>query len=596
MNDLSITFLFKGENFKEAENPYTSSAAMSVLLNEENLQMELYEQHERDESNNRIKYLVRNRIDNLYEILEKIIDYQRHITGKGGKLLHSAPRKDLEGWDFKDIATNEKHIEPRLAKIKTIGKGWIDFTRTLQATTLFSRGFGELIEPVTKRDVCSYWATLPSDKYYLAATMDDLSRIIDRLGNPSANPPLLTNSHAWVLSKRDSKLSCGCGKGKGGHCELTQTILPVQMAKGYTGDVPLPAGAVVFGHNSHVGKIWKDIGGPEDGDPPLSGEESDGDDPADSGVGPSIDSPPIIEQKHNPYKHEDYKIGIICALPKELAAVGASFDQYHPDLPRLGGDENFYCLGCIGIHNVVAACLPCDEYGISTAAGAASNMNRTFPGLKWLFVVGIGGGIPSKDHDIRLGDVIVSTKVIQHDMGKAMQKNFRFLRIANLQRPDRSLLNAISRIQANPDRSTNFLETHIQHILAKEPGYDSPSQNNDRLFEANFLHEDGQPTCQDCRGPEINRKPRTRTPHIHYGTIATGSQVVKNAALRDSIGAETGAICIEMEATGVMVTKGCLVIRGICDYADSHKNDDWHNYAAATAAAYLRYFLLETPP
>ncbi|EHK24292.1 uncharacterized protein TRIVIDRAFT_219748 [Trichoderma virens Gv29-8] len=102
--------------------------------------------------------------------------------------------------------------------------------------------------------------------------------------------------------------------------------------------------------------------------------------------------------------------------------------------------------------------------------------------------------------------------------------------------------------------------------------------------------------CQDCRGPEINRKPRTRTPHIHYGTIATGSQVVKNAALRDSIGAETGAICIEMEATGVMVTKGCLVIRGICDYADSHKNDDWHKNAAATAAAYLRYLLFETPP
>ena len=39
----------------------------------------------------------------------------------------------------------------------------------------------------------------------------------------------------------------------------------------------------------------------------------------------------------------------------------------------------------------------------------------------------------------------------------------------------------------------------------------------------------------------------------------------------------------------------CLVIRGISDYADSHKNKIWQPYAAATAAAYAKELLLVIP-
>ena len=50
-------------------------------------------------------------------------------------------------------------------------------------------------------------------------------------------------------------------------------------------------------------------------------------------------------------------------------------------------------------------------------------------------------------------------------------------------------------------------------------------------------------------------------------------------------------LCFEMEAAGLMDEFPCLVIRGICDYSDSHKNDEWHKYAALTAAAYVREVL-----
>lgn len=51
--------------------------------------------------------------------------------------------------------------------------------------------------------------------------------------------------------------------------------------------------------------------------------------------------------------------------------------------------------------------------------------------------------------------------------------------------------------------------------------------------------------------------------------------LVKDAAARDRIVADLGedCICFEMEAASLMNHFLCLVIRGICDYADSYKND-----------------------
>ena len=84
---------------------------------------------------------------------------------------------------------------------------------------------------------------------------------------------------------------------------------------------------------------------------------------------------------------------------------------------------------------------------------------------------------------------------------------------------------------------------------------------------------------------------------VHYGTIASGNQLIKNGVIRDQISEELGGIlCYEMEAAGVMNTLRCLVIRGICDYSDSHKNKDWQPYASLTAAAYAKELLSFVPP
>lgn len=121
----------------------------------------------------------------------------------------------------------------------------------------------------------------------------------------------------------------------------------------------------------------------------------------------------------------DYTVGWICALPKEQTAATAMLDVRHADLGQPPNDPNAYTLGSIGKHNVVIACLPKGRTGTISAATVATWMVSTFPRIKFGLMVGIGGGVPHKDVDIRLGDVVVSTPLGQHpgvvqwDIGKA---------------------------------------------------------------------------------------------------------------------------------------------------------------------------------
>ena len=49
---------------------------------------------------------------------------------------------------------------------------------------------------------------------------------------------------------------------------------------------------------------------------------------------------------------------------------------------------------------------------------------------------------------------------------------------------------------------------------------------------------------------------------------------MKNALDRDKLVEEEEILCFKMEAAGLMNHFPCLVIRGICDYSNSHKNKE----------------------
>jgi nucleoside phosphorylase len=172
----------------------------------------------------------------------------------------------------------------------------------------------------------------------------------------------------------------------------------------------------------------------------------------------------------------------------------------------------------------------------------------------------------------------------------------------------RALLTALANLQALHERKPSKVSDNLKEMISKnlqmarsKPGkasYAHQGLTHDRLFKAEYQHVGGF-DCKDCDShQEVCREDRTSNkPEIHYSIIASGNTLVKDAALRDKILEETGedCICLEMEAAGLMNNFPCLVIRGICDYADSHKNDRWQRYAAATAAAYAKEFLESVP-
>lgn len=312
------------------------------------------------------------------------------------------------------------------------------------------------------------------------------------------------------------------------------------------------------------------------------------------------------------YRHQDYTVAWVCAVPLEMTAAKAMLDERHQDLPVKQNDDNSYILGRIYSHNVVMACLPCGVYGTTSATIVAAQMRHSFESIRFFLMVGIGGGAPSTKNDIRLGDVVVSKPmmnlggVIQYDFGKALSGG-RFEHIGVLNKPPPVLLSAISKLQATQMPDPVAIFSMISKIATERPAEDIyPGESQDILFDQEYDHTDLQATCSGCdRKRLVQRPPRDKHgPVIHYGLIASGNQVIKDSQVRDKLAQEYDVLCFEMEAAGLMDNFPCLVIRGICDYSDSHKNKQWQNYAAATAAGYAKELLsavhdlqiTDTPP
>ncbi|KAK6860609.1 hypothetical protein PG995_004245 [Apiospora arundinis] len=290
--------------------------------------------------------------------------------------------------------------------------------------------------------------------------------------------------------------------------------------------------------------------------------------------------------------HADYTIAWICALHLELAASRAMLDEQHESLAANDGDHNAYVLGRIAKHNVVMVALPA-VYGKVNAAAVSTDLKRSFPNIKATLMVGIGGGAPG-EADLHLGDVVVGTRVMEYDLGKVTNDG-QFEHTAIPKLPSSRLLSYIVNLRSEHGRNRSSLRSQ-ELMRTRLCDYRRPTQP-DRLFQASYQHPPDATTCDDCNGNKLQPRQRRLTDGfwIHYGVVASGDSVIKDAHKRDAVSRSLQAMCFEMEAAGIMDSLKCLPIRGICDYSDSRKNKAWQDYAAATAAAYARE-LLETIP
>ena len=310
---------------------------------------------------------------------------------------------------------------------------------------------------------------------------------------------------------------------------------------------------------------------------------------------------------------KDYTIGWICAIVTEYVAAQACLDEIHERPEAVSAnDPNDYTVGKIGKHLVVLAVLPDGEYGLSSAASVASNLLLSFPNVRIGLMVGIGGGVPTI-HDIRLGDVVVSSPrsgkggVFQYDFGMTEQGG-KFQHTRYLNQPPTILRTAVTGVKAQHELHGHELGNAVEETLARWPNlrekYMRPEANTDRLYHSHVIHPSEDIGCQESCGDNASKlKDRPKRSgldgnvvNVHYGVIASANQLMKNALVRDVLAREKDVLCFEMEAAGLMNHFPCLVVRGICDYSDSHINKVWQGYAAMTSAAYVKELIRRISP
>jgi nucleoside phosphorylase len=336
-----------------------------------------------------------------------------------------------------------------------------------------------------------------------------------------------------------------------------------------------------------------------------------------------------------PQTRRGFKVAVICALPLEAENVQSVFDRCWEDedkqYGKMEGDQNAYTTGVIGSHNVVLAHMP--NMGSTSASAVAAGLRSSFAGIQLALVVGICGVVPfhvKTQKEIVLGDIIISTAVIQYDFGRHYLNGFQRKKeiedsLGRASPEIRSFLNMLQ-TRHNHKRLTKTLALLLQSedFQREVPAAKYPGAIRDRLYEASYIHQhqSNAKICDRCdnnleicskscdelgceEGKLVIRNrhslPKTKDlallsrdiPFIHFGRFGSANAVMKSGVDRDRMAKAEEVIAFEMEGAGVWDQYPTVVIKAACDYADSHKNKYWQTYAAATAAACMKVFLKE---
>jgi nucleoside phosphorylase len=290
----------------------------------------------------------------------------------------------------------------------------------------------------------------------------------------------------------------------------------------------------------------------------------------------------------------DAKILIVTALPKEAAAVIATFDE-HTDV-GVEGDTAIYRLGrFISKSGEVRSALTVNAgMGKVRASTLGANAIRSFPHLRYIVMIGIAGGCPNPtdpETHVRLGDAVVSRAdagVLEYDFIKKPEGQTEIRRFP--QAVCAKMSSAMGKILTDSISGLRPWEDEIDRIIERlGASYARPDDTKDVLHDGTTVVSH-----------PVDAERRSGRPKIIEGTIGSADILQKDPGGRDALRDEYGVRAIEMEASGLQGaawTQGrdIYVIRGICDYCDRYKTNEWQSYAAAVAAALGRGVIESMP-
>ncbi|KPM39642.1 hypothetical protein AK830_g6899 [Neonectria ditissima] len=342
-------------------------------------------------------------------------------------------------------------------------------------------------------------------------------------------------------------------------------------------------------------------------------------------AGPQLLENEAVSGNCPPVNRDAFEIAIVCALPLEYNAVSLLVDHYWDKdgdiYGRAVGDANTYTTGRIGKFDVVLVLL--SNMGKVSAANSAAGLRLSYPKVRLVLLTGVCGGVPNlgTDEELLLGDVVISETIVQYDYGRHFPDGFAMKGTVEdvLGRPTKNIRNLVSILRT--DRAQEQLKQRAAFFLQRL---------QEKLFEASFRHKhytaldcqcmnchsSSDPVCDESRklscdelGCDVTnivlrerlklkrqlenegRSKDAQAPSIFVGRIGSGDKVLKSGEDRDRIAKQHDLLAFGMEGAGVWDEIPCIVTKGVCDYADSHKSKSWQAFAAATAASVTKALL-----
>lgn len=316
----------------------------------------------------------------------------------------------------------------------------------------------------------------------------------------------------------------------------------------------------------------------------------------------------VVKQMPQMVSDKQPTIAVITAQYCEKLAVDAMLENKETFVRYTTvGESNVYTLGNIGSHRIVCTKLPSVGHtreAMTAAGNTTTRLLGTFQRVDYVFLVGIGGGVPhytDYNKHVRLGDVVVSypskdgaiyfygEKSIENDDEMEIKpyrpKNLNLQQIAlNLQSEDYA------------DKMPpwfDYLHDGLEILQGNaETDFKRPNAETDKLYmniNEHDIIEVAHPLPFDK-----SLKRHGDCPRLHLSAVASGRQIVKDDVLRQKFAHQMGVLSFDCEFDAVIesILGNCkdsfMCIRGIADYKDGTGQKEWQPYAALAAASVMK--------
>ncbi|KAF5613568.1 ankyrin repeat [Fusarium subglutinans] len=308
----------------------------------------------------------------------------------------------------------------------------------------------------------------------------------------------------------------------------------------------------------------------------------------------------------------DYIVGWVCALPLVATAAEAMLDSVHPDGPLDLDitDDIKFVFGRLNGYDIVLAYPSPTNQGNGSAVEIVEQVRLAFRSIRFILLIGLGGGVPHTKENISPGDVVVGrpepgrSGLVLYEGGQVHWNSDDAGNVRSRDssdKPSSSLLTATRKVEMNSILGNSHMRTYMSTIIDKQPTIFAPPEL-EKGSTAGANDGDRDVKSSGDRGEGNGRHTHSwqastdRLPKVHYGLVASCQHQLRDSKTRDSLAADHGILCFETEAFGLPDNGRIQVIRGICGYSDSSFNDgEWKGYAAAAAAAYARELLMSMP-